>query len=106
MPSNLFDLTGRVALVSGAAQGMGRAMATALAEAGADLMLVDINTAGVEQTAQRLAAVGRRAVPVTCRGARLPLGGRCATMLVTGPRDPWLASGAAGSAFRRRFEFS
>jgi NAD(P)-dependent dehydrogenase (short-subunit alcohol dehydrogenase family) len=66
MPSNLFDLTGRVALVSGAAQGMGRAMATALAEAGADLMLVDINTAGVEQTAQRLAAVGRRAVPVTC----------------------------------------
>ena len=35
MPSSLFDLSGKVALVSGAAQGMGRAMALALAEAGA-----------------------------------------------------------------------
>lgn len=64
--SNLFDLTGRVALVSGAAQGMGRAMATALAEHGADLMVADLNTAGVQQTAATITALGRRAVPVTC----------------------------------------
>ena len=66
MSSPLFDLTGRVALVSGAAQGMGRAMAVALAEAGADLVLADLNTAGVQKTAEQLAALGRRAIPVTC----------------------------------------
>src|SRR5258708_37742105 len=64
--SNLFDLTGRVALVSGAAQGMGRSMALALAEAGADLLLADLHPAGVQQTAEQIAALGRRAVPVTC----------------------------------------
>ena len=37
MTSSLFDLTNKVAVVTGAAQGMGRAMSMALAEAGADL---------------------------------------------------------------------
>lgn len=62
----LFDLTNRVALVSGAASGMGRAMALALAEHGADLMLADLNTEGLEQTANAIRGLGRRAVPVTC----------------------------------------
>lgn len=57
----MFDLTGKVAVVSGAAQGLGRAMATALAEAGADLLLVDRNGSGALQTAERLRALGRRA---------------------------------------------
>ena len=48
---NMFDLTDRVALVTGTAQGMGRAMATALAEAGAHLVLLDRNTEGNEATA-------------------------------------------------------
>ncbi len=64
--ANLFDLSGRVALVSGAAQGMGRAMALALAEAGADLLLVDVNAAGAEQTAGQIAGLGRRALAVAC----------------------------------------
>ncbi len=66
MNHSLFDLSGRVALVSGAARGMGRAMSLALAEAGADLMLVDRNTEGMEQTAHEITQLGRRAIPVTC----------------------------------------
>jgi NAD(P)-dependent dehydrogenase (short-subunit alcohol dehydrogenase family) len=66
MASALFDLTGRVALVSGAAQGMGRAMALALADAGADLVLADVNEAGCCRTADQIIALGRKAVPVVC----------------------------------------
>jgi len=62
----LFDLSGRVALVSGAAQGMGRAMAIGFAESGADVMICDINAEGVQATADRIKKLGRRAVPVTC----------------------------------------
>lgn len=61
MISRMFDLTGRVAVVSGAAQGMGRAMASALADAGADLMLVDRNGSGVNETAASIRGLGRRA---------------------------------------------
>src|SRR5436305_10881524 len=66
MLEKFFDLTGRVALVSGAAQGLGRAMALALAEAGADLVLADLNAAGVQRTAEHISGLGRRALPVTC----------------------------------------
>ena len=63
---NMFDLTDRVALVTGTAQGMGRAMALALAEAGAHVMLLDRNTEGNEATAHAISQLGRRAIPVTC----------------------------------------
>ncbi len=66
MTHPLFDLSGRVALVSGAARGMGRAMAMALAEVGADLMLADINSVGLQSTAALIEGLGRRAVPVVC----------------------------------------
>jgi len=66
MPTGLFDLTGKTAIVSGAAQGMGRAMALALAEAGADLMLVDLNEPGASATAAAIAALGRRAFVARC----------------------------------------
>jgi NAD(P)-dependent dehydrogenase (short-subunit alcohol dehydrogenase family) len=59
----LFDLSGRVALVSGAAQGMGRASAIALAEIGADLLITDINEAGLMDTAETIRKLGRKAVP-------------------------------------------
>ncbi len=66
MIPKLFDLSGRVALVTGAAQGMGRAMTLALADAGADLLIADINTAQLETTADAIRKMGRRALPVTC----------------------------------------
>ncbi|MCC7360275.1 MAG: SDR family oxidoreductase [Anaerolineales bacterium] len=58
----LFDLTGRVALVTGTAQGMGRATALALAEAGADLLITDLNGEGLAATQRDIAALGRRVV--------------------------------------------
>jgi NAD(P)-dependent dehydrogenase (short-subunit alcohol dehydrogenase family) len=61
-----FDLSGRVAVVSGAARGLGRAMALGLAEAGADLILADRNSDGLEQTAGSILALGRRAIPAPC----------------------------------------
>ncbi len=66
MTHALFDLTGRVALVSGAAQNMGRNAALALAEVGADLLLADVNGPGVEDTADRIRHMGRRALAMTC----------------------------------------
>src|ERR1700691_2669194 len=62
--TNLFDLTGRTAIVTGSAQGMGRAMATALAEAGADLVLLDRNAPGIEATAHTITQLGRKALPI------------------------------------------
>ena len=59
----LFDLTGRVALVSGAAQNMGRAAAIALAEIGADLLIADVNEQGLHDTAETIRSLGRRVIP-------------------------------------------
>ncbi|KMS55271.1 short-chain dehydrogenase [Novosphingobium barchaimii LL02] len=53
------DMTGKVALVTGAASGLGRASALKLAQAGADLWLVDVNPQGLAETAALLAKSGR-----------------------------------------------
>jgi len=66
MIPSMFNLTGKVALVTGAAQGMGRAMALALAEAGAHVMLADRNEAGAHETAIDVKALGRSAVATRC----------------------------------------
>ncbi len=58
----LFDLTGRVAVISGAAQGMGRATALAVAEAGSEVMVVDRNLEGAEATAAQIRSLGRKAL--------------------------------------------
>jgi 2-deoxy-D-gluconate 3-dehydrogenase len=53
-----------VAIVTGASRGLGRAMAVALAEAGADVALGARARAELEETARLVAATGRRALPV------------------------------------------
>jgi 2-deoxy-D-gluconate 3-dehydrogenase len=57
-------LDGRVAIVTGASRGLGRAMAVALAEAGADVALAARTRPDLEETARLVAATGRRALAV------------------------------------------
>ena len=63
---NLFDLSGKVAVVSGAAQGMGQATALALAHAGADVALVDRNLEGANATAAEIQRLGRTTLTSDC----------------------------------------
>ena len=61
-PEGLFDLRGRVAVVSGTASGMGRASAIALASHGATVVMLDRNASGMQETGDRITAAGGRAV--------------------------------------------
>jgi NAD(P)-dependent dehydrogenase (short-subunit alcohol dehydrogenase family) len=59
---NLFDLTGQVALITGASRGLGREMAQTLVAAGANLVLGSRNAAEMQQVAAEIAADSQRQV--------------------------------------------
>jgi 3-oxoacyl-[acyl-carrier protein] reductase len=61
--SEAFDLTGRVALVTGAGRGLGRAISARLAEAGATVVCADIDLDTATETAAGIRAAGHRAAP-------------------------------------------
>jgi len=61
MYEELFDLSGRVALVTGASKGLGKAMALALAKAGADLALYARDVEGLKAVKAAVEEEGRRA---------------------------------------------
>ena len=58
--SNLFDLTGRTALVTGASRGLGRRFAAALARAGADVIITSRQLASLEEPRKEIEALGRK----------------------------------------------
>lgn len=62
----LFDLSGRIAVVTGAGQGLGGEIAEAMAEAGAHVVCADIDEAGNQRTAARVRALGREALALRC----------------------------------------
>jgi len=58
------DISGKTAIVTGAASGIGLGIATALAEAGANVVMADIQKDAVEQAAHRLSGTNKRVMPV------------------------------------------
>jgi 3-oxoacyl-[acyl-carrier protein] reductase len=64
-------LEGKVALVTGAAQGIGRAVALLLARNSADIVISDINLGKAEETAKEVEAIGRRALALKANVASL-----------------------------------
>lgn len=65
-------LAGKVAIVTGASRGLGRAMAVALADAGADVALAARSRPDLEETARLVQAAGRRALVAPTDVARYP----------------------------------
>src|SRR5262245_24527287 len=87
---NLFDrfrLDGRTALITGGSRGLGRSMAQALAEAGADLLLVGRDASSLDQAARELAVLGRW-VGVLAADVGTPEGAAAACDELAGVRRP------------------
>src|SRR6185437_13581652 len=66
MMNNTLDFSDKVALVTGAAAGMGLATAQAFAEAGAAVVMADFREDAVKAEAQKLVAAGHRAIAFRC----------------------------------------
>lgn len=66
MPADPFDLSGRTAIVTGAARGLGRAIALGLARRGADVAAVDRDLPGAEAVAAEARSLGRRSAAYLC----------------------------------------
>jgi NAD(P)-dependent dehydrogenase (short-subunit alcohol dehydrogenase family) len=64
MHDGLFDLTGRVAMVTGTSRGLGQYMGRALARAGADLIITSRKKESLEGFRKEIEGLGRRAAPV------------------------------------------
>ncbi len=63
---SLFSCEGKVALVTGAASGLGWMFAETMAEAGADVACADIDSEGLARAVSMVAAKGRRAIAIEC----------------------------------------
>src|SRR5690348_1690802 len=62
--ARMIDISGKTAIVTGAASGIGLGIATALAEAGANVVMADIQKHAVEEAAHGLSGTNKRVMPV------------------------------------------
>jgi NAD(P)-dependent dehydrogenase (short-subunit alcohol dehydrogenase family) len=62
----MFDLTGKVAIVTGARRGIGRGIALKLAEAGADVAVADISLEDCQKVVGEIEGLGRKGLAVKC----------------------------------------
>lgn len=69
-PHQLFDLAGKVALITGGSRGLGRDMALAFARAGADVVIASRKLEACKATAGEVEALGRRALAYACHVGR------------------------------------
>jgi NAD(P)-dependent dehydrogenase (short-subunit alcohol dehydrogenase family) len=69
MNTNLFDLTGKNGIVTGAARGLGRAAAVGLAAHGANVAAIDLDSERCAETIREIEAMGRRATVYGCNVA-------------------------------------
>jgi len=65
--SDLFNLENKVAVVTGASRGLGRAMALGLAGAGADIVAIASTGENAAETVKEVEALGRRAIAIGCK---------------------------------------
>jgi NAD(P)-dependent dehydrogenase (short-subunit alcohol dehydrogenase family) len=70
MSNNLFDLTGKVALITGGSRGLGRQMALAFADYGADVIIASRKLEACIEVAKEVEARGRRALAHACHVGR------------------------------------
>lgn len=59
-----YDFSGKIAVVTGAARGIGQAIALKLARGGADVAICDLNAEWLNETKEKIEALGRKALPV------------------------------------------
>ncbi|MCP4035451.1 MAG: SDR family oxidoreductase [bacterium] len=64
--SELFDLSGKIAIVTGGSRGLGQALCIGLAKAGADVVVASRRLDACKEVAKQVEALGRRALPVAC----------------------------------------
>ena len=70
MADSLFDLMGKVALVTGGSRGLGREMVLAFASAGADVVIASRKLEACEKVAREVEALGRKAIAVAAHVGR------------------------------------
>ncbi len=97
---DIFDLTGRVAVVTGAGSGLGEAISIGFAQAGMTVVLADVNVAGAERVAGIIAGNGPRRSSSTSTSTSKEACDRVADEVVAEAGRVDMLVNSAGSAFR------